>query len=50
MAKEKLPSVVKIKEYLSSAKQRVTSIKSVEDLKNGLASIYQNVKQKISTV
>jgi len=30
---EKLPSVKKIKDYIQSAKQKITSIKSVADLK-----------------
>ena len=36
VAKEKLPSIAKIKGYLTSAKEKITSIRNVSDLRNGV--------------
>ena len=50
LASEKVPSVKKIKDYLSKAKQKITSIKSVADLKYSIQVAYENTKRKISGI
>ncbi len=45
-----MPSIAKIKDYLSSTKQRITSIKSIADLKTTIAVAYEHVKQKVSSI
>ena len=39
-AKEKLPSLTKIKDYLSSTKQKMSSIKSLGDLRSHIEAVY----------
>jgi division protein CdvB (Snf7/Vps24/ESCRT-III family) len=50
VASQKLPSIAKIKSYLSTAKEKITSIRSVADLKETLSLAYEKAKQKVSTI
>jgi len=50
IASKKLPSIAKIKSYLSTAKEKISSISSMADLKQTVSVAYENLKQKISSV
>ena len=50
VASKKLPSITKIKNYLSTAKEKIASISSVADLRQAVSVAYENVKQKVSNI
>ena len=50
VASKKIPSIAKVKSYLSNAKDKITSIGSVAELKSSIAATYEHLKQKVSTI
>jgi len=50
VASKRISSVAKVKSYLSTAKDKITSIGSVAELKQVIAAAYENAKRKVSKI
>lgn len=50
VASKKIPSIAKVKSYLSTVKDKITSIGSVAELKQTFTTAYENAKQRVSNI
>lgn len=50
VASKRIPTITKVKGYLATAKDKITSINSVTELKQTIVAAYVNAKQKVSKI